>query len=147
VHILYTTKKNKTLGINYSTKKYNAKAPDSFTLILLLSKKIINFKEKKMKEYGGYIYIVSNKLRTVLYIGVTSGLYSRITEHKNGEGCAFTKKYKCTDIIYYEFYPQIEAAIEREKQLKKWNRSWKENLIKKMNPQLKDLYNDIVDLN
>ncbi len=99
-----------------------------------------------MKEKGGYVYIVSNKLRTVLYVGVTSNLYGRITDHKNGEGCYFTKKYKCSDIIYYEFFSDIEEAIKKEKQLKKWNRSWKENLIKKMNPQLRDLYDHIENM-
>jgi putative endonuclease len=52
----------------------------------------------------------------------------------------FTKKYKCKDLIYYEFYDSIELAIERETQLKRWKRAWKEDLIKKFNPQLKDLY-------
>jgi putative endonuclease len=94
---------------------------------------------------GGYVYIVSNTLRTVLYIGVTSNLYSRIYEHKSGEGSKFTSKYNCTDLIYFEFYESIEEAIEREKQLKKWKRVWKENLIKKMNPMLKDLFKDIED--
>jgi putative endonuclease len=70
-----------------------------------------------MIEKGGYIYVVSNKLRTVLYIGVTANLYSRITEHRNGEGSVFTTKYQCTDLVYWEFYPSIEAAIEREKQM------------------------------
>ena len=96
-----------------------------------------------MREKGGYIYIVSNKLRTVLYVGVTNDLSSRATQHKNGEGCDFTIKYKCTDTIYYEFFPTIEEAIEREKILKNWKRTWKEELIKKLNPHLKDLYNEI----
>jgi putative endonuclease len=73
---------------------------------------------------GGYIYILSNKNRNVLYIGVTNDLYTRITWHKSGEGSAFTKKYNCTDLLYYEFFESIEAAIDREKVLKKWNRSW-----------------------
>jgi len=94
---------------------------------------------------GGYIYIISNKNRNVLYIGVTSDLYNRITQHKSGEGSAFTKKYNCTDLLYYEFFESIVAAIEREKELKKWNRSWKDELIKKMNPELKDLFEGDID--
>ena len=94
---------------------------------------------------GGYIYIISNKNRNVLYIGVTSDLYNRITQHKSGEGSAFTKKYNCTDLLYYEFFESIVAAIEREKELKKWNRSWKDELIKKMNPELKDLFEGEID--
>jgi putative endonuclease len=71
---------------------------------------------------GGYIYIVTNKYRNVLYIGVTSDLDNRALEHKSGEGSLFTKKYNCFDLVYYEFYETLEEAIEREKQLKKWKR-------------------------
>jgi putative endonuclease len=92
-----------------------------------------------MSTKGGYVYIMSNKERTTLYIGVTSNLIVRTDEHKSGMGSDFTIKYKCYDLIYYEFYDHIESAIEREKQLKKWNRVWKEELIKLLNPQLKDL--------
>ena len=53
---------------------------------------------------GGYVYIVSNKNRTVLYTGITSNLYNRVYEHKNGQGTDFTRKYKCTDLMYYEFF-------------------------------------------
>ena len=73
-----------------------------------------------MSAKGGYIYIVSNQKRTVLYIGVTSNLYARIYDHKNRFGSLFTKKYRCIDLLYYEFYPTIEEDIKREKQLKKW---------------------------
>lgn len=95
---------------------------------------------------GGYIYIVSNKRRTVLYVGVTSDLSQRSWDHKNGEGSQFTKKYACTDLLYYEFYETIEEAIDREKQLKKWKRQWKIDLIKKVNPELKDLYDEVGDM-
>lgn len=99
-----------------------------------------------MRPKGGYVYIVSNKKRTVLYIGVTSNLYSRIFEHKNGHGSIFTKKYKCTDLLYYQFYSRIEEAIEKEKQLKKWKREWKDELIKSFNPKLQDLFNTITEM-
>jgi putative endonuclease len=95
---------------------------------------------------GAYVYFISNKTRTVLYIGVTSNLYARIYEHKAGHGSVFTKKYHCTDLLYYEFHSSIEGAIQREKQLKKWKRSWKEDLIKANNPKLKDLYNTIEEM-
>ncbi|MEM9674082.1 MAG: GIY-YIG nuclease family protein [Bacteroidota bacterium] len=94
-------------------------------------------------QRGGCVYIVSNKGRTVYYIGVTADLIRRIRDHKSGEGSVFTKKYNCTDLIYYEYYSQIEEAIAREKRLKKWKRAWKEELIKKLNPDLKDLYLEI----
>ncbi|WP_296620428.1 GIY-YIG nuclease family protein [Marivirga sp.] len=63
-----------------------------------------------------------------------------------GEGSNFTTKFKCTDLIYYEFYESIEEAIIREKQLKKWKREWKINLIKKKNPELKDLFDEVAEM-
>ncbi len=92
---------------------------------------------------GGYVYIVSNKSRTALYIGVTSNLETRIYQHRTGEGSVFTKKYKCHYLIYYEIFDDIEEAIAREKVLKKWNRRWKEELITSFNPQLRDLWDQI----
>jgi len=86
-----------------------------------------------------YVYIMSNKYRTVLYIGVTANIERRIREHKTGEGSVFTKKYNCHHLVYYEEYNDIRIAIAREKQLKNWNRIWKEDLIKKMNPEMKDI--------
>lgn len=94
---------------------------------------------------GGYVYIMTNKSRSVLYIGVTSNLYARVYQHKNHEGSSFTIKYKCHDLIYYEFFERIESAILREKQMKKWKREWKENLIESFNPTNRDLFNEIED--
>ncbi|WP_422006478.1 GIY-YIG nuclease family protein [Roseivirga pacifica] len=96
---------------------------------------------------GGYVYIMSNKSRTVLYIGVTSDLEARVYQHKNDLGGAFTKKYHCYSLIYYEVFGHIESAIKREKVLKKWNRKWKEELITAFNPKLKDLWEDIEGYN
>ena len=96
---------------------------------------------------GGYVYIVSNKNRTVLYTGVTSNLNARMYEHKTGIGSAFTKKYNCTDLLYYEFFEDIESAIDKEKQMKKWIRKYKENLINDFNPTWRDLYDEIGDYN
>lgn len=95
---------------------------------------------------GGYVYIVSNRNRTVLYTGVSANLRARSHEQKQGIGSNFTKKYNCTDLVYYEFYESIEEAIKREKQLKKWRRSWKEDLIIKINPEMKDLYDQAENL-
>ena len=99
-----------------------------------------------MTAKGGYIYIVSNKTRTVFYIGVTSNLYARAYQHRIGSGSSFTTKYKCTDLIYWEFFPTIDEAISREKQLKKWKREWKDDLIKATNPELKDLFNEVSEM-
>lgn len=90
-----------------------------------------------------FIYILSNKNRTVLYIGVTSNLKHRIKQHKNSQGSQFTKKYNVYDLMYYEVFTSILEAIKREKQLKKWNKHWKWDLIKVMNPNLVDLYVDL----
>lgn len=90
-----------------------------------------------MKKY--YVYILSNKMRTVLYIGVTNDIERRIFEHKTGHGSSFAQKYNLTDLLYYEEYPSSVDAIAREKQLKNWHREWKWNLIKKVNKNLMDL--------
>ena len=87
------------------------------------------------------VYITANKNRTVLYVGVTSNLESRLLDHKNGNS-RFTDKYNCYELLYYEDYANIHLAIAREKQLKKWKREWKEELIRKENPGMKDLAAD-----
>jgi len=92
---------------------------------------------------GGYVYIITNKYRTVLYIGVTSDIRQRIYNHKEGNGSKFTAKYKCKYLVYYEWIPDIGFAIEREKQLKNWHRDWKFNLIRSVNPTMKDLYDEL----
>jgi putative endonuclease len=88
----------------------------------------------------GFIYIISNKKRTTFYVGVTNNLKRRITEHKGGIGSKFSSKYKLTDLLYYEEITDIRKAILREKQLKNWHREWKLNLIKSVNPDLRDLF-------
>ena len=82
---------------------------------------------------------MSNYSETSLYIGVTSNLQKRIWEHKNKIIKSFTKKYNVDKLVYYELTDSIESAINREKQLKHWHRQWKINLIKRMNPEFKDL--------
>ncbi len=96
-------------------------------------------------ERGGYVYIMTNKKRTTLYIGVTSALYWRVLEHKTGKGSIFTSKYKCYDLIYFETFTSIEEAIQREKTLKNWKRKWKLNMIRKTNPEMIDLTETVKD--
>ncbi len=91
-----------------------------------------------------YIYILSSKKNGTLYIGVTSDLTRRIYEHKNNLVEGFTKKHTIHDLVYFEATESIESAIQREKQLKKWNRSWKIDLIEKNNPDWNDLYVDLI---
>ncbi len=92
----------------------------------------------------GYTYIMSNKTRTTLYIGVTNDLKERTYQHKQGFGSQFTTKYKCKYLVYYEYFHRIGDAIDREKQLKRWHREWKLNLIKQKNPDFKDLWDEIL---
>ncbi len=87
----------------------------------------------------GYVYIMTNKWRTTFYIGVTSDLAKRVAEHKSGKGSVFTGKYNLTDLVYYEIIHDMKQAILREKELKRWHREWKINLIKKLNPEMKDV--------
>jgi len=91
-----------------------------------------------------YVYIITNINSTTFYIGVTTNINRRIYEHKNGLIKGFSKKYKLTKLIYFEQYNNINEAIKREKQLKNWHRLWKINLIKEINPFLKDLYDKII---
>jgi len=94
-----------------------------------------------MKE--SYVYILSNKNRTVLYVGVTSDLMTRIENHKKGTGSQFTKKYNVYDLMYFEKFNDINQAIEREKKLKNWHSPWKWDLIVAHNPKKIDLYDDL----
>jgi len=91
----------------------------------------------------GFVYILSNKNRTVLYIGVTSNLKKRIEQHKNRVYESFTKRYNVHDLLYYEEIDGMMNAIRREKQLKRWHKEWKWNLIKEHNSELRDLYEDL----
>ncbi len=91
-----------------------------------------------------YIYILSNKNRTVLYIGVTANLIRRITQHKEAKKESFTKRYNIHDLLYYETFTDITLAIKREKQLKNWHKDWKWNLIKENNPELLDLFESLL---
>jgi putative endonuclease len=93
------------------------------------------------KKY--YIYILASQKNGTLYIGVTSNLIKRISEHKDGIIKGFTKKYKIDKLVYYEVYGEIGLALYREKQLKKWKREWKLELIEKENPSWKDLFTDL----
>ena len=85
------------------------------------------------------VYILTNYTNTTLYIGVTSNLRKRIFEHKNKLYEGFSKQYNTNKLVYYEMTESITSAIEREKQLKRWHREWKINLIKENNPEFKDL--------
>ena len=82
---------------------------------------------------------MTNSYRTTFYIGVTSNLSKRISEHAEGIGSKFTKKYNLKDLIYFEKFTDLNQAIDREKQLKNWHKEWKLNLIRELNPKLETL--------
>lgn len=90
------------------------------------------------------VYIMAASYRGTLYTGVTSDIIKRVYEHKTSASKGFTKKYEIKILVYYELYDDMENAIKREKQIKKYKRSWKYNLIEKDNPQWLDLYNNIL---
>ena len=95
-----------------------------------------------MKNY--YIYIITNKPKGTLYIGMTNNLVRRGYEHRDGLIDRFTKKYNLKRLVYFEVFNRVEDAILREKRLKKWNRQWKINLIEKANSGWNDLYQQLV---
>lgn len=95
-------------------------------------------------EKSPCVYILASKRNGTLYTGVTSDLVKRVYDHKNGLADGFTKKYKVHHLVYFELHEDMYAAISREKQIKKWNRAWKLELIEKNNPAWKDLYESIV---
>ncbi|WP_234494977.1 GIY-YIG nuclease family protein [Vibrio maritimus] len=89
------------------------------------------------------VYILSSNNHNVLYIGVTSQLKQRVWQHKAGVVDGFTKKYRVHKLVFFEGHHSMYSAIEREKQVKKWKREWKENLIKGVNPDWVDLYDSL----
>jgi len=90
------------------------------------------------------VYILSSQKNGTLYVGVTNNLAKRVWEHKNKRVDGFTKKYKFLHFFYFYAHNNPESAIQREKQIKKWNRLWKIRLIEEKNPEWKDLYQDIL---
>ena len=91
-----------------------------------------------MKNF--YVYILCSSKNGTLYVGVTNDLNRRVRTHKAGTISGFTKQYGVCHLVYFETFEAITVAIRREKQIKKWNRSWKIRLIEKMNPEWRDLF-------
>ena len=90
-----------------------------------------------------YVYILASKRNGTLYTGITSDLVQRVWQHKNNIIEGFSQKYNVKILVFYEVHDNSESAIVREKQIKKWRRAWKLQLIEKMNPQWRDLYEEI----
>ena len=92
------------------------------------------------------VYILASKRNGTLYIGVTSDLTKRVWEHKQNLVEGFSKNHGIHNLVWHESHENMMSAITKEKQIKKWNRSWKLILIEKLNPQWSDLYDDVVTL-
>src|SRR5205814_8282959 len=86
-----------------------------------------------------YVYILASRRHGTLYVGITNDLRTRLEQHRLGLGSAFVRQYKVHRLVYVETYENVEDAIRREKQLKKWNRDWKIRLIEEDNLEWKDL--------
>ncbi len=91
----------------------------------------------------GYTYILTNFHHTVFYIGTTNNLLRRLYEHREGLVEGFSKRFHINKLVYYEQFQTMSQAIAREKQLKRWHREWKKNLITEHNPDWHDLYSEV----
>jgi len=89
------------------------------------------------------VYITANRYRGTIYVGVTSALWNRISEHKSKSFDGFTSEHGAHQLVWYEHHQTMEDAIRREKQLKKWKRDWKIRIIEEMNPNWEDLHERI----
>ena len=92
---------------------------------------------------AGYVYFLSNKPNGILYVGVTNDLVRRVHEHRTGAVAGFTKRYGLKTLVYFEVFDDIRTAIQREKNIKHWSRTWKVRLILAENPQWRDLYDSL----
>ena len=95
------------------------------------------------REYNFYVYIMASSSGT-LYVGMTNDLIRRVIEHKERKIEGFSKKYSCNKLVYYEHHKHVYNAIEKEKEIKKWRREKKQDLIKSINPHWNDLYQEII---
>jgi putative endonuclease len=92
---------------------------------------------------SGYCYIITNRPRGVLYVGITKDLARRAHEHRNGLVEGFTSRYALTRLVHYEEFPMVMDAVQREKNIKHWSRQWKIELVEKDNPNWDDLYDSL----
>lgn len=95
------------------------------------------------REYAYFVYILASKRNGTLYVGVTSDLYGRMVEHRDGLTGGFTERYGVKMLVYFEEHDDIDEAIRREKRLKHWRRVWKIGLIESRNPEWRDLWFDL----
>jgi putative endonuclease len=110
--------------------------------VVIPAKAGIHKAKDKVNMNTYYVYIMASQKNGTLYIGVTNDLLRRVGEHKQGIVEGFTQKHEVKMLVWFEETADVEAAILREKQMKKWNRAWKIELIQQMNPLWRDLYED-----
>ena len=91
------------------------------------------------------VYILANRPRGVLYVGVTSNLIRRVWQHKTKQDPGFTRRYNVTNLVWYELHSEMRSAIQREKAIKKWRRTWKLILVEEMNPMWRDCWDEITN--
>jgi len=96
------------------------------------------------KPMGGYVYILTNKPNGTLYVGVTNDIIRRVAEHRQALVGGFTKRYGLKRLVYFERYDDIRNAIQREKNMKHWSRTWKVRLILRANPGWNDLLETLI---
>lgn len=97
-----------------------------------------------MKQKLPHVYLLASKPDGVLYLGVTSDLVKRVWQHKNSLVNGFSRKYNVHNLVWHEQHEDMLSAITREKQIKKWKRDWKVQLIEELNPEWRDLYDGII---
>ena len=94
-------------------------------------------------RHGGWVYIMTNRYRGTLYVGVTSDLAARVVQHREGKGSQFCAEHGLFRLVWAEFTKPIAVAIAHEKRLKRWRREWKIALVEKANPEWHDLFDDL----
>ncbi|HEX5507365.1 MAG TPA: GIY-YIG nuclease family protein [Pseudolabrys sp.] len=93
---------------------------------------------------GGYVYFLTNRPNGILYVGVTNDIIRRVAEHRDGVVAGFKKQYGLKRLVYFDSFDDIRTAIQREKNIKHWSRTWKVRLILKTNPNWNDLYETLL---
>ena len=99
---------------------------------------------REYRRMGGYVYILTNRPNGTLYVGVTNDLVRRVAEHREGTVKGFTMQHGVKLLVYFEAYDDIRTAIQREKNMKHWSRTWKVRLILQSNPQWNDLFDGLL---
>ncbi len=94
-------------------------------------------------QLGGWVYIMTDRYRGTVYVGVTSDLVARVSHHREGTGSDFCAKYGLKRLVWAETFPTIDEAIMFEKRLKRWRRQWKIDLVEKVNPDWDDLFDQL----